>query len=248
MMRSPLLTVIAALALVLAAGALVVHFVIPPNAGGGSRADVEALRAQLSALKTSGSGLRVGYVNVESAGKVFLNAVSTVSQSSTAKAQEIVDLQNSYNAGTVKQDQYDKRLNELNAELADVNISVYVAILDRMIASSSFSDLRSDLRQLRQQAQPLVDTAKNLVSTVKGGAMSASEFQTRLSKVQSSFAQLKGYVDQACVVKIQQAAQKIAITRGMDLVLLQSNVVLYPRPATVTDLTEFVKTEIAGYL
>lgn len=248
MTRGTYLVAVASLALVLAAGALVVHFVILPSADDGSRAEVEALSAELSALQASGSGLKVGYVSVESAGKVFLDAVSTVSQSSTTKAQEIVNLQNSYNEGTVRQDQYEKRLNELNAELANVNISVYVAILDRMIASRSFSDLRSDLRQLRQQAQPLVDTATNLVSTVKGGAMSASEFQTRLSKVQATFAQLKGYVDQACVVKIQQAAQKIAIARGMDLVLLQSNVVLYPSLTTVTDLTEAVKTEIAGYL
>ncbi|MCX6101467.1 MAG: hypothetical protein NTV92_08670, partial [Candidatus Bipolaricaulota bacterium] len=63
MMRSPLLIVIAALALVLAAGALVTQFVLPSKADGASSADFDALRAQVAAIKSGGTGLKVGFVN-----------------------------------------------------------------------------------------------------------------------------------------------------------------------------------------
>ncbi len=248
MTRSPLLIVIAALALVLAAGALVVQFVLPSKGSGASSAEVDALRAQVAAIKSGGTGLKVGFVNVDTAFKVFLDAVSDISQRSTDKQQEIKDLQNALSAGTVKQDAFQKRLNELNAELLDANISVYAGVLDRMIASSSFADLRSDLQKVRVQVQTVLDSSKDLVSMVKGGAISATELQSRTAQVQSAYTQIEAIVNQACAVKIQQAAQKVAIPRGFDLVLLQKNVVLYFSPATVTDITEFVKTEIANYL
>ncbi len=248
MTRSPLLIVIAALALVLAAGALVVQFVLPSKGNGASSADVEALRAQVAAMKSGGTGLKVGFVNVDTAFKVFLNAVSDISQRSTDKQQQIKDLQAAFSAGTVKQDAYQKQLNELNAELLDANVSVYAGVLDRMIASSDFADLRADLQRVRTQVQDVLDASKNLVSMVKGGAMSTTELQSRMTQVQTAYSQIEAIVNQACAVKIQQAAQKVAIPRGYDLVLLQKNVVLYFSPATVTDITEFVKTEIADYL
>jgi Skp family chaperone for outer membrane proteins len=248
MTRSPLLIVIAALALVLAAGALVMQFVLPSKGNGTSSADLDALRAQVAAIKSGGTGLKVGFVNVDTAFKVFMNAVSDISQRSTDKQQEIKDLQNALSAGTVKQDAFQKRYNELSAELLDANISVYASILDRMIASADFADLRSDLQKVRVQAQDLLDASKNLVSMVKGGAISATDLQMRTTQVQATYTQLESIVNQACAVKIQQAAQKVAIPRGFDLVLLQKNVVLYFSPATVTDITEFVKTEIANYL
>jgi Skp family chaperone for outer membrane proteins len=242
------LIVIAALALVLAAGALVVQFVLPSKGEGASISDVEALRAQVAAMKSGGTGLRVGFVNVDTAFKVFLTAVSDISQRSTDKQQQIKDLQTAFSAGTVKQDAYQKQLSELNAELLDANVSVYAGVLDRMIASSDFADLRSDLQKVRVQVQDVLDASKNLVSMVKGGAMSATELQSRMAQVQTAYSQIETVVNQACAVKIQQAAQKVAIPRGFDLVLLQKNVVLYFSPATVTDITEFVKTEIADYL
>jgi Skp family chaperone for outer membrane proteins len=248
MTRSPLLIVIAALALVLAAGALVLQFVLPSKGNGASSADLDALRAQVAAVKSSGTGLKVAFVNVDTTFKVFLDAVSDISQVSTDKQQEIKDLQAALSAGTVKQDAYQKRLNELNAELLNANISVYAGVLDRMIASSSFADLRSDLQKVRVQVQTVLDSSKDLVSMVKGGAISAAELQARMTQTQTAYTQIEAIVNQACAVKIQQAAQKVAIPRGFDLVLLQKNVVLYSSPATVTDITEFVKTEIANYL
>lgn len=248
MTRSPLLIVVAVLALILAAGALVVQFVIPAKGGGTSSADIDALRAQVTAMKTGGTGLKVAFVNVETAGKVFTNAVSNIAQRVTAKQQEIKDLSAARAAGTIKEDAYQKQLLALNAEALNASISAYAAVLDRMIASQSFADLRADLQTVRVQVDTVLDTAKNLESAVKGGATSSTDIQLRMTQVQSTNTQIEGIVNQAYAVKIQQAAQKVAITRGFDLVLVQKNVVAYFNPATMTDITEFVKAEMADYL
>jgi len=248
MTRSPLLIGIAALALVLAAGALVLQFVLPGSGDGVSRSDFSALQAQVASIKTSGSGLKVGFVNVDNAFTVFFNAVTDLRQRSTDKTAEISKLQADYDSGTVSAEQYQKQSTVLNTELLDANIALYASVLDRMIASNAFSDLRRDLQTVREKVDDLLNASKNLVSMVKGGAVSATEFQLRVGQAQSSYASLEKIVNQACAVKIQAAAQKVSIQKGFDLVALQKNVVLYSNPATVTDLTDFVKTEIQGYL
>ncbi|MEN6369840.1 MAG: OmpH family outer membrane protein [Thermotogota bacterium] len=239
MSRNTLFIVLACVALVLAAAALVVPFVVPSK---GENAP------QAPAAKGSPTGFKVGFVNVDSAGTVFLNAVSDLRERSAAKAKEITDLQVAYSTGTVKEDQFQKQASVLSAELVEVNISVYATLLDRMIASSAFSDVRSSLQQVRQQAQPLVDDARNLSSMVKRGVMSTSEFQMRLSQTQAGYSQLEKLANQVLTLKIQQAAVKIATAKGLDLVLQQNGVVLYPGPSASMDLTEAVKAEIANYL
>ncbi len=239
MPRNTLFIVLACVALVLAAAALVMQFVVPSKAENTSQAP---------AVKGGQTGFKVGFVNVDSAGTVFLSAVSDLRERSAARAKEITDLQAAYSAGTVKEDQFQKQATVLSAELVEVNISVYVTLLDRMIASASFSDVRSSLQQVRQQAQPLVDNAKNLSSMAKRGVMSTNEFQMRLSQTQASYSQLEKLANQVLALKIQQAAVKIATAKGLDLVLQQNGVVLYPGPSTSMDLTEAVKTEIANYL
>jgi len=248
MTRSPLLIVIASVALVLAAGAIVLQFVLPSKGDGASAADVNALKTQVAAIKTGGAGLKVAFVNADTAFTVFTNAVNDLRQHATDKRQEITNLTNSYSAGTVNKDQYQKQLTQLNAELLDAQMAVDMGTLDRMIASSAFSDLKSSLEQLRNQADPVVTAIKNLVSMAKGGAIDATEFQTRYTSAQTAFTQVDALVTQAATAKIQQAAKKIAIQKGYDLVVPVKNVVVYYNPDTVTDITEFVKAEIANYL
>jgi Skp family chaperone for outer membrane proteins len=248
MTRSTVLIAVAAVALVLALGALVLQFAIPSKGSGTSSADLDALRAQVASIKSGGAGLKVAFVNVDSAFQVFLNAVTDLRQRSADKVQQINDLQASYKSGTTSQEQYQKLLTQYNTELLDANVALYASVLDRMIVSSDFSDLRTDLQTVRTSTQTLLDESKSLVSTVKGGAISSSEFQTRLTQAQAYYAQIEKVVNQACAVKISQAAQKVAIPRGFDLVLIQKNVVLYFSPTAVTDITDFVKSEIADYL
>jgi len=248
MTRSPLLVVIAALALVLAAGAIVLQFVLPSKGDGASTSELNALRTQVAALQSGGAGLKVAFVNADTAFTVFTNAVSDLRQHATDKRQQITDLTNSYSAGTVNKDQYQKQATQLNAELLDAQLAVDIGTLDRMIASSAFSDLKSSLQQLRNQADPVVTAVKNLVSMAQGGAIDATDFQTRYTSASTAFQQIDALVTQAATAKIQQAAQKIAIQKGFDLVLPVKNVIVYYNPQAVTDITDFVKAEIANYL
>ncbi len=248
MTRSPLLIVIASLALVLAAGAIVLQVVLPSKGDGASAADLNALKAQVAAIKSGGTSLKIGFVNVETAGQVFVAAVSDLGKSVTDKQQEISNLGSARAAGTIKEDAYQKRLTELNAELLNLSVSAYAAVIDRMISSASFADIRTDLQSVRSQVDTVVAAAKNLELTVKAGATSATDIQAKMSQVQTAYSQIEAVVNQAYAVKIQQAAKKVAIAKGFDLILVQKNVVAYPNPGTITDITEFVKAEIANYL
>jgi Skp family chaperone for outer membrane proteins len=227
MNRSPLLVVIAALALVLAAGALVLQFVVP--------------------AKTDGTGLKVAFVNTDDAVTVLLDAVSDIRQRSQDKAQEIADLRARYNAGTVPLAQYQKQSNILRAEFVDVNISVYAGVIDRMIAASAFSDMRTGLRSLREQVDGLLDVSKSLVIAAKGSATSEAELQSRQAQVQADYSSLEKAVTQVCSLKLMSASQKVAISKGFDLVVMRA-MILYSDTDSVTDITELVKAEMETYL
>jgi Skp family chaperone for outer membrane proteins len=227
MNRGPLLVVIAALALVLAAGALVLQFVVP--------------------AKTGGTSLKVAFVNTDDAVTVLLDAVSDIRQRSQDKAQEIADLRARYNAGTVPLAQYQKQSNILRAEFVDVNISVYAGVIDRMIAASAFSDMRTGLRSLREQVDGLLDVSKSLVIAAKGSATSEAELQSRQAQVQADYSSLEKAVTQVCSLKLMSASQKVAISKGFDLVVMRA-MILYSDTDSVTDITELVKAEMETYL
>ncbi|MDD5220425.1 MAG: OmpH family outer membrane protein [Candidatus Bipolaricaulis sp.] len=248
MTRSRGLMLIVALAGVVAVGAFVVQWARPSGEPGANRADLEALRSELAAVRGSGAGLRVGYVNMDTLDAVFMDAVSDRRQRIADKVPEIMELQNAYVAGTMSRAQYQNRVNQLDAELLEANIWVYVSLLDRMIASSSFSDLRPDLREVRKSAQPLVEEAKNLTTVTKSGAIGAGDLAMRLAEARSAYSEFEVVVKEFSAAKIRHAAWKVGTARGFDLVLSQREAVLYSHPAAVTDITSLVRDEIEGYL
>jgi Skp family chaperone for outer membrane proteins len=117
-----------------------------------------------------------------------------------------------------------------------------------MIASDSFSDLRTQLVGIREEAQPLVDEVNNLVATIRVGAIDATEFQNRYNMWAALFEQFDQVVTAAASTKLLQAIEKVAREEGVDLVLQRKDVILYRRSTTVLDITEEVKAEIRGYL
>ncbi len=241
--------VVAVLALILAIGALVLQFVLPPG-GGDDGADLAAIQADITQLKqaSASQSLKVAYMDAESAFTVFILAVGDLRQQISDKNDEITQLKTDYAQGLIVQDEYQRSLYQLNAELLDARVTVAAGTLDRMIASDDFSDLRSQLISLREEAQPLVDEVNNLVSTIRVGAIDATEFANRYTTLSTLFEQFDEYVTQAATTKLVQATEKVANQYGYDLVIRKKDVIMYRNAATIDDITDLVKAEIQDYL
>ncbi len=237
---------VSGLAVLLALGALIVQFAVP-GGGGVDAGAFNALQKKVDDLQTGG-GLRIAYLDAEDAFTVFLNAVSDLRQRAKDKQDEIAQLQQEFLNSTISKDDYQKQMNELQAELLDAQLTIDIGTIDKMIASAGFADLKSDLQRLREEAQPLIDEMKDLVSTAKMGVIDPLEFQSRYEQVKNAFSQLDQLLTQAATVKIIQAAEKIALKNGYDLVLRKKNVIIYRNAATLVDITDSVKSEISSYL
>ena len=238
---------IAGVALLVAIGALVLQFALPSTGGS---ADVSSLQAQIDALQRQGTGgaTRIAYVNAENAFNVFLNAVSDLRQRALDKQAEIVELQRAYDESTISPEEYQQQGVELQVELLDAQVAISLGTVAKMLESSDFADLRSELEQLSDMIDTVADGVKNLLSTARIGIIDAADFQSRYEQMKSGFTQVDTLLTQAASTKIVQAASTIANEYGYDLVLVKKDVVIYSNPATVTDITELVKSEISTYL
>ena len=241
--------VVAGLALILAIGAVVLQFALPAG-GGVASSDLESIRADITQLQQTGASqsLKLAYMDAEDAFGMFVLAVGDLRQQITNKTEEIQELAAEYNQGIISLDDYQRSAYVLSAELLDARVTTAAGTLDRMIASDDFSDLRSPLITLREEAQPIIDEINNLVSTIRVGAINGTEFQNRLQVLTSQFEQFDGYVTSAATTKLVQATEKVAREQGFDIVIRKKDVIMYRNNLTIADITEAVKAEIAGYL
>ncbi len=239
--------VIAGLALLLAAGALVLQFVLPSSGGSVSEADFSALQDDVTTLRQQGA-LRIAYARTEDAFSVFLDAVSDMRQRATDKAAEIATLQRALVESTISREDYDVQLMGLQAEFLDAQFAVQVAMIDRMVASDGFSDIRADLTNLKEQMQPVIDEMKNLLSTARIGVIDSAEFNGRYSQLEGAYGQLDQLLVNAATIKVVEAAREVALENGYDLILNYKNVLVYWNPASIVDITDLVEAKLATYL
>jgi len=239
---------VAILALILGVVALVLQFALPSKGGIGATT-AGALEDRLVVLETkSGSPLRVAYLNAEQAFTVFTEAVQDLRQKALDKQKEKLELQQQYLASTVSREEYETRQIELEVELLQAQLNIDIGTINRMITAPGFADIRNDLERLREEAQPVIDMMRNLVSTVRVGVVDPQEVENRYTQVKNAFTQLDQLLTQAATAKIVQAAEKVAVENGYDLVLRTKNVIIYRNTAKLVDITDFVKHELAGYL
>ena len=240
--------VVAVVALLLAALALVLPFVLPSSEGGDDAA-LNALGDRIANLENSSSApLKIAYLNAEDAFSVFTDAVSDLRQKAIDKQMEIAKLQQDFMAGTISKDEYQNTNNRLQVELLQAQLNIDVGTIDKMIAASGFSNMRSDLQRLRDEAQPVIDEMKNLVTTIRTGIIDTQEFENRYTQVKNAFTQLDQLLTQAATSKIVEAANKVALAEGYDLVLRVKNVIIYRNTAKMIDITDMVKHELSTYL
>jgi len=213
-------------------------------------ARVTELRSQIATLEdTEEETLAIAYLNIERAFSVFTDAVSDLREAATRKQEEFVSLQEQYQNEAISAEEYQDKNNQLLIEVLQAQIDIDMGTIDRMIASSGFSDVRSNLEQLREQAQTIiVDEVKRLAATIRVGVINPQEFESRYTQVKNAFTQLDQSLTQAATSKIVEAAHKIAQKNGYDLVLQSKNVIIYGDTGTITDITDLVRHEIALHL
>jgi len=236
---------IAGLALLLAAGALVLQFALP--GGGASSSELDALRDEVAALREQGS-VRIAFLDAEGAFVVFTDAVSDARQRASAKSEEYAALAGRLQAGTITQADYELDLMELKAEFLQAQYGVFTAMIDMMIASEAFADGRSELANLKQQAVPYIDATADLVSSASLGVLATAEFDARYSALETAYKQFDQLLVTAATVKVVGAAKEVALERGYGVVLNRKNVHVYSNPALVVDITDLVKARLAASL
>ena len=192
--------------------------------------------------------LKIAYINAEDAFTVFTDAVKDLRQKALDKQAEIVRLQQDFLASKISKEDYQAKYNQLQVELLQAQLNIDIGTLNKLISAPGFSDIRSDLERLKDEAQPLIDEMNKLVQTVQTGVVDPQEFQSRYTEVKNAFTQLDQLLTKAATSKIVEAANKVAVENGYDLVLRAKNVIIYRNTAKLTDITDQVKHELASYL
>ncbi len=204
---------------------------------------VEGRVARLeSSPTTGGTALKIAIVDAEDLfQKVFLPQVATERAAMEAKAREIQALQADFAAGRIKQDVYQQRYARLQAELIQAQLQVNMSMLNKMIASPGFLNLKADLESLRTQAAPLEAEVANMVREAQVTILDLTGFTNRLAQLQATFQQLDQLLTQVAAVKILEVTQQVAKEKGFDFVVRTKDVVMYRREGAITDLSPDVE-------
>jgi len=205
-----------------------------------------SLEGQLAALP-KGPGLKVAYVDAENLFvKVFLPQVEAQRQVMSQKQGEIQNLQGRYLEGELTQEQYQQQVAKLQVELLQAQLDVDLTMLDKMIASPGFTNFRSDLERIREQARPLVDEVQSLLQTAQLGIVDMDSFLAQYGQLESAFKQLDQLLTQAAAAKIVEIAQQIGKEQGYDLVFRKKDVLIYRNEDTVSDISGDVEGRLWG--
>lgn len=257
---------VGALVLGLVGGAVAGRFLTPKSsATGASSEDLKKLTDRVSSLEgrvglaegrlarveggttVAGTALKIGIVDAENLfQRVFLPQVQTERSGMEAKAREIQTLQADFSAGKIKQDVYQQRNARLQAELIQTQLKVNMTMLNKMIASPGFANLRTDLEALRTQASPLETEVANLVKQAQVTILDLTGFANQLAQLQAAFQQLDQLLTQVAAVKILEITQQIAREKAYDIVLRTKDVVMYRREGAIVDLSSDVEGRLWG--
>jgi len=240
---------IAIIALLVGAGAIALQFV-PQSNNEVDQAMFDTLENRVLGLETNPAtpALNIAYINAEDAFTVFTDAVQEQRQRAFDKQEELIALQRQYMERAISKEEYENTYDLKQVELLQAQINISMDTIDKLIISSGFSDVRHDLEQLREQAQPIVDEIKSLASSARVGIIDSEEFSSRYTQARSAFTQLDELLTNLATSRIVEAANKVALANGYDLVLRAKNVIIYRNTARLTQITDMVKRELTECL
>lgn len=192
-----------------------------------------------------GPGLKVGYVDADSLFiKVFIPQVQAERAVMEEKKRAISELQARRMRGEIGDDEFKLQYYPLQAELLLAQYKVDMSMLDKMIASPGFANLKADLERLREQASPAVDEVNKLLDEAKLGVVDEQAFMAKYQALQNAFQQLDQLLTQIAAQKIVEVTQAVAQEKGYDLVLRRKDVLVFRNAETVDDLSPLVEQRL----
>ncbi len=176
--------------------------------------------------------------------KVFIPQVATERQAMENKQREILALRETYAAGELEQEDYQQQFLKLQTEAMLAQLSVNLGMLDKMLDSGGFTNIRGDLQRLKDQANPLRAELERMLEQSRAGVLDPEGFMAQLQGLQGATEQLDQVLTQVAASKIVEVSQRTARDEGYDLVLRKKEIVVYWDQDTVSDLTDQVEPRL----
>ncbi|MGY4706696.1 hypothetical protein ACVNPS_02940 [Candidatus Bipolaricaulota sp. J31] len=203
------------------------------------------LEQKVAGLGTAGPGLKVGYVDADALFiKVFIPQVQAERAVMEEKKRAISELQSRRMKGEIAEDEFKLQYYILQVELLQAQYNVDMSMLDKMIASPGFANLKADLERLREQASPAIDEVNKLLDEAKLGVVDEQAFMAKYQALQNAFQQLDQLLTQIAAQKIVEVTQAVAQEKGYDLVLRRKDVLVFRNAETVDDLSPLVEQRL----
>lgn len=170
-----------------------------------------------------------------------------IDQAVAIKQQDLADLQARHEAGEIDDATYQRESLLLEVELLAVPLHWYLDLIQKMIDSPEFSDIKTPLEDLLAVVQPLETQVEGLRTLAQGEEPDMQSFLLQYQQLSSQFQQLKQLLSQTLAVKFILITQEIARGGGYALVLRREDA-LYMDEAQVVDLTPLVRARLEGLL
>jgi chromosome segregation ATPase len=227
---------------------------------GGVRGELAALESRLTALEgevatlptgvplapgqTPSGTLALAYVDLTS---LVEEIFTPIDQAVEIKRQDLADLQARHEAGEIDDATYQRESLLLEIELLAVPLHWYLDLIQRMIDSPEFADIKAPLEELLGVVQPLETQLEGLRTLVQAEQPDMQSFLIQYQQLSAQFQQLKQLLSQTLALKFIVITQEVARAGGYAVVLRREEA-LYLDQAQVADLTPQVRARLEGLL
>jgi hypothetical protein len=170
-----------------------------------------------------------------------------IDQAVEIKRQDLADLQARHEAGEIDDATYQRESLLLEIELLAVPLHWYLDLIQRMIDSPEFADIKAPLEELLGVVQPLETQLEGLRTIAQAEQPDMQSFLIQYQQLSAQFQQLKQLLSQTLALKFIVITQEVARAGGYAVVLRREEA-LYLDQAQVADLTPQVRARLEGLL
>jgi len=243
--------VIAALALVVAVGALVLQFALPAGGSDGGSGDLEG---RVAALEGASAGLlRIGYFDAED---VFQGAFWALGDAERSEAENIAAdiraLLAERNQQAISAEEYAAQSIVLQVDFLRANVNTLRATIDAIFAAEGLLSLlsendRLEARTVQDNAATLKSIADQLLAQARVGVANPESFQANYTQAQANFRTLDSTMTSLAGSLIASKSRRFAEENGYDLVFTEHTSLVYGAEGKAENLTEALTAEMSAY-